>query len=130
MPAEVIWATDHYILKYSGCVVVEDSVGAYGEIVGSENFDDSRYAILDCREMTEVDYSPKDYDKHAAMAKSAALTKMRLRIGLVIPSEELEAKVLPFMDSVSKKFPHKWTRKIFRTYEEAHAWASSPADQD
>lgn len=43
MPAEVIWAHDHYILKYSGCVVVEESVRAYGKIVGSEHFDTSRY---------------------------------------------------------------------------------------
>jgi len=123
MPARIIWSDDHYVIEYSGHVVVEDSLRAYGELVGSKKFDGARFAILDCQAIIAVDYGPRDYDKHAAITKSAALIKRKLRIGLVVPSEEIEAEILPFMESVSNKFPHDWSRRIFRDYDQALAWA-------
>ncbi len=124
MPTEVIWKGDHYILKYSGLVKVQESVRAYGQLVGSPNFDSVRFGIVDCREMTEVDYKSQDYDMHAAMAKSASKIREELRVALVIPTPELEEAVRPFLQSATGKFQHQWERRIFRDYDEAVAWAS------
>ncbi|HKK17644.1 MAG TPA: hypothetical protein VJ952_03100 [Opitutales bacterium] len=125
MPAKLIWGRDHYVIKYSGAVSVDESVSVYGELVGSPNFDDSRYGILDCRKIESVEYSEMDYKRHAAIAMSAAKIKEELRIALVIPNETIEKSIRPFLESVSEKFQHKWERQIFRKYDEAVVWAAS-----
>jgi len=125
MPAQLIWGPDHYTIVYSGVVTVDESVHVYGEVVGSPNFDTSKFAILDCRAIERVNYSEMDYKKHAAIAMSAAKIKERLRVALVIPNEAIEKSIRPFLQSVSENFQHEWERRVFRRYEDALEWASS-----
>lgn len=125
MPAKLIWREKHYVLEYSGIVTVDETVRVYGELVGSGNFDSARFGIVDLSKVDEIKYRKMDFSLHAAMSKSAARIRKRLRVGLVISTEEVEEAIKPFMQSVTEKFQHKWERQIFRNYEDAVAWASS-----
>lgn len=129
MPAKLTWGPGHYTIEYSGIVTIDDTLRIYGEIVGSQNFDNSKYAILDCRNIACVDYSKLDYKKHAAIAMSAAKIKENLRVALVVPNEGIESLVRPFLESVTEKFQHKWERRIFREYDDAVAWGSATPNQ-
>ena len=35
------------------------------------------------------------------------------------------SEIRPFLECVSKEFPHNWERRIFRHYDEAQQWAAS-----
>lgn len=129
MPAILVWGSDHYIIKYSGVVTVDESVDIYGQLVGSPQFDACHYGIVDCRGIERVDYSEMDYKKHAAIAMSAAKINNSLRIALVVPNESIERSIQPFLKSASEQFPSNWERRVFKDYDAAVKWASARKSQ-
>lgn len=129
MPAVLVWGSDHYIIKYSGVVTVDESVDIYGQLVGSPQFDACHFGILDCNGIERVNYSEMDYKRHAAIAMSAAKINNSLRIALVVPNEAIEKSIQPFLKSASEQFPSDWERHVFKDYAAAAKWASAPKNQ-
>lgn len=123
MPVRVIWEKDHYILEFSGHLVIRETIEAYGQLVGNEKFDACDFGIVDCRTMKTVSYTDIDYRKHASFAKAASLVREGLRVAVVVSHGETEKVVRKFMASVQASFEHSWERKVFYGIDEALAWA-------
>ena len=43
------WFGDHCVAEYSDTLTIKQSLDIYGEMVGSPNFDNMIYIIVDCR---------------------------------------------------------------------------------
>lgn len=123
MAVSIKWFPDHCVIEYSDIINIKESVEAYGEIVGSSNFDNIIFIVADCRKLVETRYEVKDYEIHAAISKSSSLMSRRdMKVAAVVSDEKSEQAVKNLITAL-KKYPHNWQRKIFWDYDEAIAWA-------
>lgn len=98
----------------------------YGELVAYEQFDQIRYGLIDFRKLESIGYKDKDFDNHAAHAKSAVKIHRNYayRAALIVSSAKTEKAIVQFLGSVKEKFPHRLERRIFYSYDNARLWAS------
>ena len=116
---------DHCVVQYTGKVTIEETMDVHAEIAAYRSMNQIQYLIADCRELTEVDYSPNDYDIHATISKhTARLLQRNIKAGIVVADEKAKQNIVKIVESL-KSYPQGWIRKVFFDYDEAVAWASS-----
>ena len=117
------WFSDHCVAEYSGTLTIKQSLNLYGEMVGSPNFDNMIYIIVDCRKLKNVQYKENDYHIHAAISKSSSdFRRSPIKVAAIVSNKESEKAVINLI-AAQQDHPHNWERKIFWNYDEGIDWA-------
>ncbi len=125
MPTLVNFHKDHCIVQYIGKVTIDETLDVHAEIAAYRSINQIQYVIADCRKLSEVNYSPNDYNIHATISKhTARLLQRNMKAGIVVADESTKNKVVEIVRSL-ESYPHGWIRKVFYDYDEAVAWASN-----
>ena len=117
------WFGDHCVAEYSDTLTIKQSLDIYGEMVGSPNFDNMNYMIVDCRKLKNVQYKENDYQIHASISKSSSdFSRRPIKVAAIVSDKESEQAVMNLI-AAQQDHPHNWERKIFWNYDEGIDWA-------
>ena len=128
MPAQFQCFKDHFILIYSGVLKLDEAIEMYNRLSEDPQFDSTRFAIIDCRDLQQVTYSEGDYRIHASISMAVSRWQRvdeNFRVGVVAPTTEIEEAVKKVIQHASD-FKQTWDRQLFKDYDEAFRWASTP----
>ena len=127
MPYTTTWTEDRGIIwHYSGLVTGAEVIRSNMEIYGDERFDTLNYQIVDLREVTRNEISKADMRKIAHLDMAAARSNPRVRVA-VVTDDPAAVENSEFYGDIIRKSP--WEMAIFRTMDEARAWASDNGER-
>jgi len=119
MSYEVNWEARGVMVRIFGNSRGRDLINAYNAVNKDERFDDARYEIVDCSDITESSISIEDMRQIAHLDRAAARSVPNLRLAIVSPHENTQA-LAHFYKSEADDI--SWDIGIFSDLDTTRKW--------
>ncbi|MDQ8205783.1 hypothetical protein [Pelagicoccus sp. SDUM812003] len=121
---DLIWEGVKLTVHFRGTLTLEDVFQLCNERIGNELFCSVKYVLNDMSEVDSITLKEEEMNYANIYSSVSRLFGDRrdLLSAFVVPNDEIEKKVQRYIDASQKK-PNDWQRKIFRSIEQADAWA-------
>jgi hypothetical protein len=118
MPCAITWEPGGVCRRFFGTVSPEDVIDSMASVSNDWRFDDLRYSIVDCLEVSAHTLTKADLDLVAAIRGGAARSNPQILVAMVVVDEGIE-RLLRHLDSINVGVN---PASFFETVADARHW--------